>query len=248
MVETGVNAEGYREILGIHTATTESAAGWLAFFRDLTARGLSGVALVTSDAHAGLVEAIGATLPGRTSLGSDSRGEYRPKTAPASGAAKLSAQPLRWYRAAIQTPADSCQDARVGPFVDSRTDAREALLCGWRDAPSWAPIADHDVPAWRDVVTATAGWVSAVLPAPVPWRSVPGHRGSGPGVAVGVAGPCRRWSGALDRRRIGVGAEPDGGGQGAPGPADGVVGVVTGDGGVNASLIDGSTNPLRARS
>jgi len=34
------------------------------FFRDLTARGLTGVGLVTSDAHAGLVEAIGATLPG----------------------------------------------------------------------------------------------------------------------------------------------------------------------------------------
>ncbi len=34
------------------------------FFRDLVARGLSGVVLVTSDAHAGLVEAIAATLPG----------------------------------------------------------------------------------------------------------------------------------------------------------------------------------------
>jgi transposase-like protein len=63
MVATGNNAEGYREVLGIHTATTESGAGWLAFFRDLTARGLTGVALVTSDAHAGLVDAIGATLP-----------------------------------------------------------------------------------------------------------------------------------------------------------------------------------------
>src|SRR6476661_2538369 len=63
MVATGVNADGYREVLGIHTATTESSAGWLSFFRDVTARGLSGVALVTSDAHAGLVEAIGATLP-----------------------------------------------------------------------------------------------------------------------------------------------------------------------------------------
>jgi putative transposase len=39
-------------------------AGWLAFFRGLAARGLSGVALVTSDAHRGLVEASGATLPG----------------------------------------------------------------------------------------------------------------------------------------------------------------------------------------
>src|SRR5579875_2201824 len=63
MVATGVNADGHREVLGIHTATTESGAGWLAFFRDLVARGLSGVAMVTSDAHAGLVEAIGATLP-----------------------------------------------------------------------------------------------------------------------------------------------------------------------------------------
>ena len=36
----------------------------MAFFRDLTARGLSGVKLVTSDAHRGLVSAIEATLPG----------------------------------------------------------------------------------------------------------------------------------------------------------------------------------------
>ena len=67
MVATGVNADGYREILGMHVATTESAAGWLSFFRDLVARGLTShgpVALVTSDAHTGLVDAVGATLPG----------------------------------------------------------------------------------------------------------------------------------------------------------------------------------------
>jgi transposase-like protein len=63
MVATGVNVDGFREILEIHTATTQSGAGWLAFFRDLTARGLKDVALVTCDAHTGLVEAIGATLP-----------------------------------------------------------------------------------------------------------------------------------------------------------------------------------------
>ena len=63
MVATGVNGDGFREVLGIACTTTESGAGWLTFFRDLVARGLSGVALVTSDAHTGLVEAIGATLP-----------------------------------------------------------------------------------------------------------------------------------------------------------------------------------------
>jgi len=64
MVATAVNADGYREVLGVQVASAESGAGWLTFFRDLAARGLSGVKLVTSDAHAGLVEAIGATLPG----------------------------------------------------------------------------------------------------------------------------------------------------------------------------------------
>jgi putative transposase len=64
LVATGVNGEGYREILGLQVTSGEDGAGWLAFFRDLTARGLSGVALVTSDAHRGLTGAIGATLPG----------------------------------------------------------------------------------------------------------------------------------------------------------------------------------------
>ncbi|ETZ96808.1 transposase, Mutator family protein [Mycobacterium kansasii 824] len=64
LIAVGVNAEGYREILGIDVSTAEDGAGWLTFLRSLTARGLSGVALVTSDAHAGLLSAIGATLPG----------------------------------------------------------------------------------------------------------------------------------------------------------------------------------------
>ena len=64
LLATGVNADGYREILGLQVTSAEDGAGWLGFFRDLTARGLTGVALVTSDAHRGLVEAVGATLPG----------------------------------------------------------------------------------------------------------------------------------------------------------------------------------------
>jgi transposase-like protein len=64
LLAVGVNADGHREILGLQVTSAEDGAGWLAFFRDLTARGLAGVALVTSDAHRGLVEAIGATLPG----------------------------------------------------------------------------------------------------------------------------------------------------------------------------------------
>jgi transposase-like protein len=53
-------------VLGLQISSAEDGAGWLTFFRDLVARGLSGVRLVTSDAHSGLVAAIGATLPGAT--------------------------------------------------------------------------------------------------------------------------------------------------------------------------------------
>ncbi len=64
LIATGVNADGHREILGLDVASAEDGAGWLAFLRGLVARGLSGVQLVTRDAHPGLVAAIGSALPG----------------------------------------------------------------------------------------------------------------------------------------------------------------------------------------
>jgi putative transposase len=66
VIAVGVNADGHREVLGVDVITTEDGAGWLAFLRGLVARGLSGVALVISDAHAGLVDAIASTLVGAT--------------------------------------------------------------------------------------------------------------------------------------------------------------------------------------
>ena len=60
---TGVNAEGYRELLGMQVATSESVASWTGFFRDLKARGLNEVYLVTSDARLGIQHAIGEVLP-----------------------------------------------------------------------------------------------------------------------------------------------------------------------------------------
>jgi len=64
LVATGVNGDGHREVLGCTVTTAETKEAWNVFFADLVARGLAGVRLVTSDAHRGLVEAIGANLPG----------------------------------------------------------------------------------------------------------------------------------------------------------------------------------------
>jgi putative transposase len=64
LIAVGVNGDGGREVLGLDIASQEDGAGWLGFLRGLTARGLAGVKLVISDAHRGLVDAIGAALPG----------------------------------------------------------------------------------------------------------------------------------------------------------------------------------------
>jgi transposase-like protein len=64
VVATGVNTEGHREVLGLDVISAEDGAGWTAFLRGLVARGLSGVALVVSDAHEGLKNAIAAVLDG----------------------------------------------------------------------------------------------------------------------------------------------------------------------------------------
>ncbi|TCC35261.1 IS256 family transposase [Kribbella capetownensis] len=64
LLATGVNGDGHREVLGLRVATSETGSAWNEFFADLVARGLAGVRLITSDAHAGLREAIAANLPG----------------------------------------------------------------------------------------------------------------------------------------------------------------------------------------
>src|ERR671930_1731719 len=64
VIAIGVTSTGEREVLGLDVGPSESGAFWLAFLRDLVARGLNGVKLVTSDAHAGLKAAIGSVLQG----------------------------------------------------------------------------------------------------------------------------------------------------------------------------------------
>ena len=63
LVASAVNAEGYREILGICEGAKEDKAGWSLFLRHLMDRGLSGVQLVISDACRGLAESVGDFLP-----------------------------------------------------------------------------------------------------------------------------------------------------------------------------------------
>jgi putative transposase len=58
----GVHESGYREVIALDVGEAETEAFWRSFLRSLVARGLGGVQLVVSDAHAGLKKAIAQVL------------------------------------------------------------------------------------------------------------------------------------------------------------------------------------------
>jgi transposase-like protein len=63
LVAIAVNAEGYREILGIVEGAKEDKAGWSGFLKHLKERGLTGVRLIISDACMGLAESAAEFFP-----------------------------------------------------------------------------------------------------------------------------------------------------------------------------------------
>ena len=64
VVAMGVNEDGRRELLGLKVGDSESETFWAEFISHLKERGLDGVKLVISDAHAGLTKAIRRQLQG----------------------------------------------------------------------------------------------------------------------------------------------------------------------------------------
>ena len=58
VIATGITANGDREVLGVDIGDSEDETFWTRFLRSLKDRGLGGVRLVISDAHAGLKAAI----------------------------------------------------------------------------------------------------------------------------------------------------------------------------------------------
>jgi transposase-like protein len=63
LVAIGVNADGFREVLGVGEGTKEDAESWRAFLRHLKERGLGGVELFVTDKCIGLVEALAEFYP-----------------------------------------------------------------------------------------------------------------------------------------------------------------------------------------
>ena len=64
IIATGVSADGRREVLGCQVGDSETESFWTDFLRGLRDRGLSGVQLVISDSHRGLINAVSTVMQG----------------------------------------------------------------------------------------------------------------------------------------------------------------------------------------
>lgn len=62
LVAIGIDAEGRRSVLGVSVSLSEAEVHWREFLKSLLTRGLHGLELIVSDAHAGLKEARQACL------------------------------------------------------------------------------------------------------------------------------------------------------------------------------------------
>lgn len=63
MIAIATNTEGRREIIGFDVYDNESNDTWFMFMESLKKRGLTGVQMITSDAHPGIIYAISKTYP-----------------------------------------------------------------------------------------------------------------------------------------------------------------------------------------
>lgn len=63
MIAYAANSEGHREIIGFGVYRNESKETWNAFLKGLKSRGLTGVKMITSDAHEGIIDAISKQFP-----------------------------------------------------------------------------------------------------------------------------------------------------------------------------------------
>ena len=149
LVATGVNEQGYREVLGLQVGDSESERTWQAFFTWLKERGLSGVDLVVSDHHGGLVNAVRVQFQGAT--------WQRCQTHLTHLAANIADATPKALQEEVH--------ARLRPIFDAPDESTARTLLA-------AFIADYQTTAPAAVATLERGFedATAVLTLPAPYR------------------------------------------------------------------------------
>ena len=148
VVATAVNADGKREVLGIDVGTSEDGASWLSFLRSLVVRGLSGVELVTSDAHQGLRTAIATVFGGASWQRCRTHFMRNLLTRVPKSAEGLVATTVRTIFQQPSAEAVHAQHVRVVEQLDERFPMAAAMLA---EAPEVLAFTACPVAHWKQV-------------------------------------------------------------------------------------------------
>ena len=148
VVATAVNADGKREVLGIDVGTSEDGASWLSFLRSLVVRGLSGVELVTSDAHQGLRTAIATVFGGASWQRCRTHFMRNLLTRVPKSAEGLVATTVRTIFQQPSAEAVHAQHVRVVEQLDERFPVAAAMLA---EAPEVLAFTACPVAHWKQV-------------------------------------------------------------------------------------------------
>jgi putative transposase len=135
MVALGINSKGIREIIGFDVYENESEATWKQFLSKLKSRGLTGVDMITSDAHSGLIAALKKVYPDvawqrcqfhftRNIMGETSK-KYRPG---------LSSELREMFTADTIEEARKLRDQIIDDYKDIAPKAMETLDEGFEEA------------------------------------------------------------------------------------------------------------------
>jgi putative transposase len=135
LLVTGINAGGFREVLGVQVGDSETEQSWRSVFGWLTDRGLHGVDLVVSDDHSGLVRAIQTQFQGASWQRCQTHfSRNMLASCPTALQAELAAQLRLVFEAPDLTTARAQRDAILRAYEQQAPQAMATLENGFDDA------------------------------------------------------------------------------------------------------------------
>lgn len=135
LVAIGLDRSGRKEVLGLALADAETRSSWSAFMRSLRDRGLRGMAVVTSDAHEGLVAALHDVWPDAAWQRCQARFSRNVSdAAPKRLRAGLRSEMTEMFNCRTLAEAEARRDRILADYAEEAPQACERLDAGFDDA------------------------------------------------------------------------------------------------------------------
>lgn len=135
LVAIGLDRSGRKEVLGLALADAETRSSWSAFMRSLRDRGLRGMAVVTSDAHEGLVAALHDVWPDAAWQRCQAHFSRNVSdAAPKRLRAGLRSEMTEMFNCRTLAEAEARRDRILADYAEEAPQACERLDAGFGDA------------------------------------------------------------------------------------------------------------------